>query len=76
MAHTSFRIIYTGIFVTKDLIHYDNSIDYTLLVTENITIKMIIGLDIGLFAVKLFAGLILKAVKIDKDDMHKEIVLI
>lgn len=35
-----------------------------------------IDLDTGVFAMKMVAGLVLEAVEIDEDDMHREMALI
>lgn len=62
--------------MTKDLIDCNSLIDCTCFVTENVAIETIIGLDAGVFGVKMVAGLVLEVVEINEDNMHKKMALI
>lgn len=62
--------------MTKDLIDYNNLVDYIYLVTKNVTIEIMIGLDVGVFALKIVTSLILEIVEINTDNIYKEIALI
>lgn len=74
--HTSFGIIYASIFVIKNLINYNNLIDYINFIIENIIIETMINLDTRVFAVKMVMSLVLEVIKIDEDNIYREMTLI
>lgn len=76
MTCVSFEIVYIGFFVIKNQVNYDSLIDYIYLEIENIAIKIMISLNIRIFAIKMIASLILKIVKIDKNNIYKKMALI
>lgn len=62
--------------MTENLIDCDSLINNTYFVISKIVIKIIVGLKTKIFTMKIIAHLILEIVKIDKDNIYIEIVLV
>lgn len=43
---------------------------------ENVAVETMIGLNAGVFAMKMVAGLVLEVVEIDENNIYKEMALI
>lgn len=74
--YTGFEIVFTGIFLIKDLINYNSIVDYAYFVARKVIVETIIGLDTNVFIMKKGAGLILKTVEIDGDNINRKMALI
>lgn len=73
-----YMTVFSYIAMTKGPIDYKSFINYKSLIIRKVAIKIIIGLNTKVFAVKIviIESLISGAVKVDRDDMHAEMTFI